>query len=990
MDKPMIAMFFFLFLPAQAWDSVCHVEDGTNCAAGYETARNRWSPIESEHVTIFSEALSMSGLPVLIAEPFTLRTFALDNTFTGDMTGRDFESVMPVRFGAERMQLREMTPAEFAALPDFSYSLYDWVSGNERCDAYSDTALERCHEFSTHMGALNSSHFLPQAQRFYEYYHLMAMDRALECAQLEDQISAANALASDRFESVYMACEQEALVLEAVGQHYMEDAWSMGHMWERWGGPEIDDHPEGLEAAQVVGATSGIIHGAKAIVPFADDPMCAPHPDVSYLDAATFELDGGAGDLFYDPFLSDTTNLDYVDQHGAMLGCGINGMREVYAQSHQHHGVMEAADAPIADLSRDPLGESCWGQRATNLALATGFQVHTLGVAPNSGVMISNADFANLLADMAPPILHHLGGTEELDPALAAQYRADILMNFSKIQLRAASDPSGTDLAEGDLPPILFDETNGSYERGGLLDGGMPATYIDPPLPWDLSDSLNIPVEILHLGFAEAHTADRCLDVTSAELEGLRTDVEAKAGTDMQMAACGLCAIMAEPLVRVGIDAGDYDVNREPLCGYTEPGAEFIYTDTYNVTGNDASAARQWCGCGGKLAVTTRGTSPGLSLWGRAGLSLDALPAGTSTSTGYVLPTYSSARAIALGGPSGDWAFVASNDGPISAFQLIDGEELELDWDEDSSTTDAGAPAGVNRLVVGASPRQIALLHTARYGLVTSESGLHIFDAENLDDIGLISATDMGLTGTDRVYGVSVTPDDLTAFVTVWGGSVTTPSSETLVFDLTGLIADDAPDPSWLVGSIFTGTGSNNQIVEVNHRGDKVAIVCPDTNQVLVVDATSPYSEVGFYAEDAFLAPSENPIDVAWAPDDSAIYVGYIGGPANSSISTNGTIRRCDIAQPEDCEHAVAVDRTVRSIAVADDNENLIIWVADDSGGLTALPAAYFEPGAATSGINSSGNMDGTGGCLDSATGYAMPCPITASMGQAAGDLITW
>ena len=28
-------------------------------------------------------------------------------------------------------------------------------------------------------------------------------------------------------------------VLEAVGQHFLQDAWSMGHMWERWGGPEF-------------------------------------------------------------------------------------------------------------------------------------------------------------------------------------------------------------------------------------------------------------------------------------------------------------------------------------------------------------------------------------------------------------------------------------------------------------------------------------------------------------------------------------------------------------------------------------------------------------------------------------------------------------------------------------------------------------------------------------------------------------------------------
>jgi hypothetical protein len=32
---------------------------------------------------------------------------------------------------------------------------------------------------------------------------------------------------------VLMACETEAKVLEAIGQHYLQDAWSMGHLWER-------------------------------------------------------------------------------------------------------------------------------------------------------------------------------------------------------------------------------------------------------------------------------------------------------------------------------------------------------------------------------------------------------------------------------------------------------------------------------------------------------------------------------------------------------------------------------------------------------------------------------------------------------------------------------------------------------------------------------------------------------------------------------------
>ena len=984
-----MSVLLLLALPALAFDSVCQLETGDVCEYGYQPPRNRWNNADSEHVVIFGEAFDRSGLPTDINAQFTIRTFALDDTLRGDVTETTYESYAPVRFGGERVRTRQVTPGEFAALPDFSFSLYDWISGNERCDPYSGTDDERCHQFETHMGALNSSHFLPQAQRFYEHYHVLAMDRAGECAGLEDVISAVDPLAADRFESVYLACEQEALVLEAVGQHYLQDAWSVGHMWERWGGPELSDHPEGLAAAQLVGALSGIIHGAKSVVPFADDPMCAPHADVAYIDGSTGDLELGAGDLFWDDFLADARDPNHSDQTRALLGCSINGIREVYSQTHQHHGVLGAADGAIADLTRDPLGPSCWDQRATNKALLTGFQLHVLGTAPNSTPILSDADFTALLSTTFPPVFSRLSDGATLSESQSNQYADDLLMNAAKIKVWGKFKPEGTQLANGNLLSILGAKPNSAYERGGLIDGTLPAAYVDPGLPWGLPAVSDPPVELLHLGFAEAHASDRCLDVDAAELVSLRDDAAFAMGTDRSAAACGLCAQIATPFMRIGTDAGNYDAGREPLCGYTAPSADFAYTGTYNVSGNNATAARQWCGCGGRLAVTTRGTTPGLALFDRIAETLEARPAGSGTAPGAVLPTPDSARAVALGGPFGDWAFVASNSGTLSAFELVDGEEIELDWDDDIATTDAGAPAGVSRLIVGGGPRQIALMSSASYGVVATESGLEFFDSKDLKLVGSITNADLALTGSERVYGVSVTPDDTTAFVTVWGGTSGVPTNETLIFDLTGLLAGDAPDISWAVGSFTTGGDSNNQILEVSRGGDMVAIVCPDTDRVLVVNTYPPYDEVGFYLEDAVFEPSENPIDVAWAPDDSAIYIGYIGGPASSSLATYGNVRRCDIASPGACQHAVAVEGSVRSIAISGEDTSLIVWVADSNGGLTALPTALFDAGAGTSGVDGSGLYDGTGGCLDSSR-RAVPCAAAASLGQAAGEVVTW
>jgi len=982
----MILFLTALLSTAGAFDSVCHLPDGTKCKDGYQPPRNRWNNEESEHGVIFADALARSGLPSRLGDDFSLRTFAQDLTLTGEATGLTYDSVKPVDFGAERTRTRTMSVPEFAALPDFSYSLTDWVTGNEGCDPYSDTDFERCHQFTTHMGALNSSHFVPQSRRFYEHYHLLALDRAAACAALEDSLEAAQPGAADRFESVLLACETEAMVLEAIGQHYLQDAWSMGHMWERWGGPELADHPEGLAAAQVIGATAGIIHGAKALIPFADDPMCAPHEDVTYLDETDLSEVHGAGDLFWASFLEDGENPLHTEQTAALLGCTINSMREVYEQTHQRHGLMLESTDALADLSRDPMSDACWGQRATNRAVATGFNLHLLGSAPLTSPVLIPSAFADLLSSLTPYSAIFSGG-ELLTSSQRAQYQRDTLHNFGHAQFRARKAPDDTDLAEGGMLPILGSEVNSHYERGELIDGSAPAAYLEPELPWGLR-STDDRATLLHLGFATSHAADRCLDLNASDLEQLQREATVAQGTTDAAAACGLCTQMVSPFIRIGASATDYDTDREPLCGLVEPSAEFVYTGTRAVVGNNAAAAGQWCGCSGRLAVTTRGSAPGLALFARAHAGLNAMAPGPSASPGDVFPTSDSARVAAIGGPYGDLALVGANSGTLSAFELIEGAEAELDWDADPSTTDAGAPGGITRVVLGAAPRQIAHLHTARYALITTEAGLEIVDLDTLVPVDTLTAADLGLSGSERAYGVAVTDDDTIAFVSIWGGTGAPATSEVLVIDLTDLLAGGAPDASWIIASLNTGSGTNNQILGVSHDGAILAVVCPDTDDVRLLSTSSPYAAIDTLTEASFFNPSQNPIDLAWAPDDSAVYVGYIGGPVGSSIETNGNVRRCDLATPDNCEHAVAVTGTIRSIALAGEGSDLVVWAADSMGGLTGLPAALFEPSATTSGVDGAGILDGTGGCLSS--GRALACAAAANLGQAAGDMVIW
>jgi len=86
----------------------------------------------------------------------------------GSTTDQGFDSVRPVDDWRDvaGMQTRRFDPQMFANLPDVSYSVADWVMGNERCPLdYTDvvTDNEQCYAFKGWMGALNSTHFPPQS-----------------------------------------------------------------------------------------------------------------------------------------------------------------------------------------------------------------------------------------------------------------------------------------------------------------------------------------------------------------------------------------------------------------------------------------------------------------------------------------------------------------------------------------------------------------------------------------------------------------------------------------------------------------------------------------------------------------------------------------------------------------------------------------------------------------------------------------------------------
>jgi hypothetical protein len=164
-------------------------------------------------------------------------------------------SLKPVNFiDAKRTQQRTMSFPEFAQLPDHAYSLWDWALGNETCPLGDSTPAVACHEFKTHMGPVNSNHFAPQSAFFYEYYHDLALARAADCKKMITKLGDARARFADS-----VACGREALVLEAVGQHFLQDAWA----WVRGSAGLAGHRRLPIAHPSPPPQSSGLIHGAR-------------------------------------------------------------------------------------------------------------------------------------------------------------------------------------------------------------------------------------------------------------------------------------------------------------------------------------------------------------------------------------------------------------------------------------------------------------------------------------------------------------------------------------------------------------------------------------------------------------------------------------------------------------------------------------------------------------------------------------------------------
>lgn len=580
---------------AFAWESACSKfanktlepaalqgQRGTPCepSAGPATARERWIGGVDEHRRLWELTREKAGLPAEVSATQSLTVFTgAAQVQIGDAS---VPTLIPVAFqDAQRVAYRAYSVGEFTQLPDFSWSLWDWASGHETCPLEGASSLADCHDFAAHMGPVNSNHFVPQSRGYYAHYHQLALARADDCRALRSKLSAA----AGRFDDFERDCELEALTLEAVGQHYLQDAWSMGHMWERWGSSTLADFPgatveEKRDRAVLTALVSGFFHGARGVLQAlpawtsydVNDAMCAPWDGVRF-KALDGVMNPGVGDDYL-PVFSD--EAAYQPQSNTFFQCAVSGLLEVYAASGELHG---PATPEAGFASVDPTSERCFGQRATNQAVAMGAAVN-LKIA---GLQTSIPLDARFVSFFLPKVARSQGKVA-VTPKIRNEFRFELQRVVTIARLRAKDDPDGTSLASGQWSSFMGVQQNGAYP--GI------ASYIDAPWPWDPANE-----RTLHLArtFHRAHATQWCDSTTAATLDALHARAhDATLPIEEKVAACTACTELAVRHLRVGT-ASAWDTTQEPLCGYLTASPAYVYFQASGTTDPRTTASRYCC-----------------------------------------------------------------------------------------------------------------------------------------------------------------------------------------------------------------------------------------------------------------------------------------------------------------------------------------------------------------------------------------------------------
>lgn len=401
-------------------------------------------------------------------------------------------------------------PARFAGLPDYSYGPADWLNKNQTCPIGGPPGYTRyCHDFIGWLGSLNSVHFGSQATRMYGRYHTLALDFAERARVMRARMTAEERLAHA---DALREAEHQALIYEGYAQHFLQDRWAIGHMWERWDGPDrtqIDDRTMPMSLA--IGAVAGFIHGSESSTGSADAmssplpgqdaarPMEFRHasrPDLPPVSAVGDErladmLRGAFGKGYGGP----DQPLDVRGQRREMLACSKAGWAEVIRAlgpgDRGGFGAVGARLAPDAPEFRVLNDETCWDMWATNRSIYEGLVITPAGDWKGKTGL-------SLLAELrVRPDLTGRRIGESLEVALFKG--SDLTALGWRMWRRQLLDPDGTDLARGGIG-VMWNAQTGDK-------AGLPI-YAEPLDPAALPDRTigGVDRQTLYGAFSRAHS----------------------------------------------------------------------------------------------------------------------------------------------------------------------------------------------------------------------------------------------------------------------------------------------------------------------------------------------------------------------------------------------------------------------------------------------------------------------------------------------------
>lgn len=389
-------------------------------------------------------------------------------------------------------------PPHFAGLADFSYSLADWVNKNAYCpplplDRQGDP---RCHVYGVFHGAMfNSSHWAKQGELNYRRLHAAALREAARARALREAVEASRAAGDLRaHRDAIREAEFLAMAFEGYAQHFLQDRWAMGHMWNRWGAPDHVGYPytNKISTGAMIGGMVGLIHGAEAVVHY-PDAMSSPAPqfvatggfsggafgvptgasitgvnEMQWKFPGETNLYGGVGDYRIEALLGGRFGKDWLafrytdwaldvgDQRGWLMYCSAAGWGEVIrTMGPNRAGGYGLQRLRLSTAGARPMSSYCFKPLATNRSMRDGWGFKSSAEAASDVTSAPGSGSYDMLISvlLRLKMMHGAGEVRAGDGLEPVGDRVALARITNAIALYGRFFPDGTELADGSALP---------------------------------------------------------------------------------------------------------------------------------------------------------------------------------------------------------------------------------------------------------------------------------------------------------------------------------------------------------------------------------------------------------------------------------------------------------------------------------------------------------------------------------------------------------